>query len=83
MDVLGDIRGIPGGNCFGMYHPYKFMHAITFSIIVRSDMMDLQMVEMASMAPTAGGQYHWVSEFSPKSAQRLLSYIPGEFLGLA
>ncbi|KFY48511.1 hypothetical protein V495_01268 [Pseudogymnoascus sp. VKM F-4514 (FW-929)] len=35
------------------------------------------MAEMASMAPTAGGQYHWVSEFAPKSAQQFLSYVTG------
>jgi hypothetical protein len=28
-------------------------------------------------APTAGGQYHWVSEFSPKKAHRFLSYLVG------
>jgi choline transport protein len=28
-------------------------------------------------APTAGGQYHWVSEFAPRSIQRFLSYIVG------
>jgi choline transport protein len=28
-------------------------------------------------APTAGGQYHWVSEFSPKSSQKILSYVVG------
>lgn len=33
--------------------------------------------EMASMAPTAGGQYHWTSEFAPKSVQQPLSYIVG------
>ena len=32
---------------------------------------------MASMAPTAGGQYHWVSEFAPAKYQRLLSYLSG------
>ncbi|CAK4030818.1 Choline transport [Lecanosticta acicola] len=37
------------------------------------------MAEMASMAPTSGGQYHWVSEFAPKSCQKLLSYIVGWF----
>jgi choline transport protein len=31
----------------------------------------------SSRAPTAGGQYHWVSEFAPKSSQRFLSYIVG------
>lgn len=28
-------------------------------------------------APTSGGQYHWVSEFAPRSAQKFLSYIVG------
>ncbi|KAL2809705.1 amino acid/polyamine transporter I [Aspergillus granulosus] len=33
--------------------------------------------EIASMSPTAGGQYHWVSEFSPRRYQKFLSYITG------
>ncbi|KAF3480908.1 uncharacterized protein GIQ15_06255 [Arthroderma uncinatum] len=37
----------------------------------------LSMAEMASMAPIAGAQYHWVSEFAPESLQRTLSYITG------
>jgi len=37
----------------------------------------LAMAEMASMAPTSGGQYHWVSEFAPKSYQKIMSYIVG------
>ncbi|KAK3354046.1 amino acid/polyamine transporter I [Lasiosphaeria hispida] len=37
----------------------------------------LSMAEMSSMAPTTGGQYHWVSEFSPPSAQKFLSYLVG------
>lgn len=37
----------------------------------------LSMAEMASMAPTSGGQYHWVSEFAPPGGQKLLSYIIG------
>ena len=28
-------------------------------------------------SPTAGGQYHWVSEFSPPWCQKYLSYITG------
>lgn len=35
------------------------------------------LAEMASMAPTAGGQYHWVSEFSPPSLQKPLSFFVG------
>ena len=29
------------------------------------------------MAPTAGGQYHWVSEFAPRRHQKFLSYVSG------
>ena len=28
-------------------------------------------------APTTGGQYHWVSEFAPRSSQKFLSYLVG------
>lgn len=37
----------------------------------------LSMAEMASMAPIAGAQYHWVSELAPESFQRILSYLSG------
>ncbi|QIW95587.1 hypothetical protein AMS68_001105 [Peltaster fructicola] len=37
----------------------------------------LSMAEMASMAPTSGGQYHWVSEFAPPHLQKQLSYAVG------
>ncbi|EXJ73826.1 uncharacterized protein A1O5_03588 [Cladophialophora psammophila CBS 110553] len=37
----------------------------------------VSMAEMASMAPTAGGQYHWVSEFAPPRAQKFISYFIG------
>ncbi|KAH7320646.1 putative GABA permease [Stachybotrys elegans] len=33
--------------------------------------------ELASMAPTAGGQYHWVAMLSPPSSRKFLSYITG------
>lgn len=39
--------------------------------------VNLSMAEMASMAPIAGAQYHWVSEFAPESLQRSLSYVTG------
>ncbi|RMZ91198.1 hypothetical protein DV736_g1556, partial [Chaetothyriales sp. CBS 134916] len=35
------------------------------------------MAEMTSMAPTSGGQYHWVSEFARPSIQKPLSYMVG------
>lgn len=37
----------------------------------------LSMAEMASMAPIAGAQYHWVSEFAPEKYQKILSYLTG------
>lgn len=37
----------------------------------------LSMAEMCSMAPIAGAQYHWVSEFAPENCQKVLSYITG------
>jgi hypothetical protein len=37
----------------------------------------LSMAEMAGMAPIAGAQYHWVSEFAPDNMQKLLSYVSG------
>ena len=35
------------------------------------------LAEMASMAPTAGGQYHWVAMLAPRPYQRVFSYITG------
>ena len=43
----------------------------------------LSLAEMASIAPTAGGQYHWVSEFAPKPCQKILSYASGWLSTLA
>ncbi|KOC11929.1 amino acid transporter [Aspergillus flavus AF70] len=43
----------------------------------------LSLAEMSSMAPTAGGQYHWVSEFAPRKHQRFLSYVSGWLSALA
>ncbi|EKM57694.1 uncharacterized protein PHACADRAFT_90748 [Phanerochaete carnosa HHB-10118-sp] len=43
----------------------------------------LSLAEMSSMAPTAGGQYHWVSEFAPHKYQKILSYTSGWLSTLA
>ncbi|GAB7366367.1 hypothetical protein MBLNU230_g8165t2 [Neophaeotheca triangularis] len=47
------------------------VHAIGFIPIV------LSMAEMASIAPTMGSQYHWVSEFAHPRLQKWLSYLTG------
>lgn len=35
------------------------------------------LAEMASMSPTSGGQYFWVSEFAPPGSQKVMSYLSG------
>ncbi|KAI5923506.1 putative GABA permease [Camillea tinctor] len=35
------------------------------------------LAELASMAPTASGQYHWVFILAPRSTRKLLSYLTG------
>ncbi|KAJ4138015.1 hypothetical protein NW754_001374 [Fusarium falciforme] len=40
-------------------------------------LVNSSMAEMASMAPTTGGQYHWVSEFAPPQYQKFISYLMG------
>ncbi|KAF7540066.1 hypothetical protein G7054_g1628 [Neopestalotiopsis clavispora] len=39
--------------------------------------INASLAEMSSMAPTSGGQYHWVSELSPRKSQRFFSYLVG------
>ncbi|KAK3636192.1 hypothetical protein LTR56_014355 [Elasticomyces elasticus] len=53
--------------------------AIWMSIIVCIGMMlgVLSLAEIASMAPTSGGRYHWVSEIAPKRVQKQMSYVVG------
>lgn len=40
------------------------------------------LAEVASMSPTAGGQFHWVSELAPPRYQKGLSYTTGWLLTL-
>lgn len=42
-----------------------------------SQQVVLSLAELASSAPTAGGQYHWISEYAPIRWQRVLSYCSG------
>lgn len=65
-----NIFGLINGGTGGLIWVYIGTFAGFFASV-------LSMAEMASMAPTTGGQYHWVSEFAPPSAQKFLSYIVG------
>ncbi|PYH78800.1 amino acid transporter [Aspergillus uvarum CBS 121591] len=68
--LFGASYGLTDGGKAGMIYTYLGA-VIGFSFVI------LSMAEMASMAPTSGGQYHWVSEFAPPSKQRFLSYLTG------
>jgi len=63
-------EGLVDGGPAGLVWSYLWTFA-GFTLIVAS------LAEMASMAPTAGGQYHWVSEFAPPSIQKPLSFFVG------
>lgn len=39
--------------------------------------INTSLAEMGSMAPTTGGQYHWISEFAPRKHQKIMSYLMG------
>ncbi|KAJ5216980.1 hypothetical protein N7468_009988 [Penicillium chermesinum] len=62
--------GLSDGGTAGLIWGFVGV-CLGFSLVYAS------VAEMASMAPTAGGQYHWVSEFAPRRGQKFLSYITG------
>ncbi|KAF2133571.1 hypothetical protein P153DRAFT_420411 [Dothidotthia symphoricarpi CBS 119687] len=64
------VFALGNGGTAGLIWGYLIV-MIGFGFVVAS------LAEMASMAPTSGGQYHWVSEFAPPSCQRFLSYLVG------
>lgn len=63
-------EGLSNGGLPGLFWSYIWTF-IGFGFIIAS------LSEMSSMAPTSGGQYHWVSEFSSPRYQKFLSYITG------
>ncbi|KAF2759844.1 amino acid transporter-like protein [Pseudovirgaria hyperparasitica] len=62
--------GYANGGPAGVIYGYLLVWAGTFSTFVT-------LSEMASMAPTSGGQYHWVAMLAPESCQQFLSYTTG------
>lgn len=68
--LTANTQGLTAGGLAGLFWSLVWCYAGQTFIV-------LSLAEMASMAPTAGGQYHWVSEFAPRSSQRLLSYFSG------
>lgn len=69
--LLGTIAlALGNGGPSGLLYTYLVAYA-GFTLTVAS------LAEMASMAPTSGGQYHWVSEFAPRNIQKQVSYFIG------
>jgi amino acid transporter len=66
-------QGLIAGGLSGLFWSLCWAYTGQFFIV-------LSLAEMAAMAPTAGGQYHWVSEFAPREYQKVLSYISGTTL---
>ncbi|RMZ89218.1 hypothetical protein DV736_g3555, partial [Chaetothyriales sp. CBS 134916] len=64
------VFALGNGGTAGMIYMYII-------VVVFFGLVNVSMAEMASMAPTAGGQYHWISEFAPRSKQKFLSYLIG------
>ena len=73
--LTANSQGLQNGGLAGLFWSYIWT-IMGFGLIIAS------MAEMASMAPTSGGQYHWVSEFAPPEYQKFMSYTTGyvEFL---
>jgi len=68
--LLGTLFSLPNGGPGGAIWMYLIV-AFFFYFVM------LSMAEMTSMAPTCGGQYHWVSEFAPRQHQKILSFLVG------
>lgn len=68
--LLTSDYGLINGGRAGMVYVYIGTFIGFFASVA-------SLAEIASRAPTAGGQHHWVSEYAPPSCQRFLSYITG------
>ena len=62
--------GLTNGGSAGLVYGYLLVWIGTIAVFTT-------MAELASMAPTAGGQYHWVWMLAPRRCRKFLSYIMG------
>jgi len=68
--LIANTNALTDGGRPGFFWSYIWAFLL-FGLIIAS------LAEMSSMAPTSGGQYHWVSEFAPPQYQKFLSYLAG------
>ncbi|KAF9731220.1 hypothetical protein PMIN06_009843 [Paraphaeosphaeria minitans] len=62
--------GLQNGGPAGVIYGYLVVWLGTISTFI-------VLSELVSMAPTSGGQYHWVSMLAPASIRKGLSYVAG------
>ncbi|KAL8712671.1 MAG: hypothetical protein Q9220_003203 [cf. Caloplaca sp. 1 TL-2023] len=63
-------QGLKNGGPSGVIYGFLLVWLGSLAIFA-------SLTELASMAPVAGGQYHWVSMMAPAHSQRIFSYIEG------
>ncbi|KAF1949616.1 GABA permease-like protein, partial [Byssothecium circinans] len=68
--VILFLIGLQNGGTAGVIYGYLVVWLGTISTFII-------LSELASMAPTSGGQYHWVSMLAPKHLRKVLSYVAG------
>ncbi|TKX24010.1 amino acid permease-8 [Elsinoe australis] len=68
--LIANDAALTDGGRGGFFWTYIFTCFGFFTICA-------SIAEMSSIAPTAGGQYHWVSEFASPRWQQILSYCAG------
>ncbi|PTU23253.1 hypothetical protein P175DRAFT_0433350 [Aspergillus ochraceoroseus IBT 24754] len=68
--ILATWEGLFAGGSAGAIYSYILAWIGTFCTFV-------VIAELASMAPTSGGQYHWCAMLAPPHMMKFLSYITG------
>ncbi|KAH7121473.1 amino acid/polyamine transporter I [Dactylonectria macrodidyma] len=63
-------QGLNNGGTAGVLYSFILIWVGNFSVFTT-------MCELVSMAPTSGGQYHWVAMMAPRSCAKFLSYLTG------
>ncbi|KAK5991994.1 Choline transport-like protein [Cladobotryum mycophilum] len=63
-------QGLTNGGPAGVVYGFLFVWLGNASLFAT-------LSELVSMAPTSGGQYHWVAMLAPRSCSKFLSYVTG------
>ncbi|PWY87966.1 choline transport protein [Aspergillus sclerotioniger CBS 115572] len=74
--IMNIALGLTNGGPAGLVYGYIGVWIGMISVFV-------SMGELASMMPSAGGQYHWVSILAPNSSKQFLSHVTGSICIIA